>query len=341
MRFIALGILIAQALSTVDARRMLLQEIESSNTSAITTFNVSAVTTMLFDDAAKCKCSYTGLSNGIDVSNEGRGCFYSPMLANESYHCYVSDADGCRDGSISPSSRYPGAFLRACNPLLEVLTPYNDVLPFDSVTEAFLSRKDLALYSLIVSTNDDFNDSISKWNQAADNIGTLLVPTNDAIERFSRLRLMESNLTNTIESVKMGDALKTLIVDGSFGAIKSDSTFASTMQTRSPVENLNALTLSYVDAQFLEPYIDVRSWFTRTFDKLFRHARHEQIMSRVHSVPRILPLNLVIERSTLNDNGTITKPLNNVKFAVQDVLFARNGAVFVVDGLIEPALNNA
>jgi len=334
MRVLALGVFLAHSLSIVDARRV--RNIKSANSNT-----TSASPTTL---STKCSCSYSGFSNGIDVSNEGRGCFYSPMLANEAYHCYVSDAeaDGCR--GVSPSTRYPGAFFRACNPLLETLTPYNDVLPFDSVTEAFRSRKDLALYTLIVSTNTDFGDSISNlnWNQASDAVGSLFVPTNAAIENFVRFRLMASNLTSAINSEKMADALKTLIVDGSYGYDgKTFTTFASTMQTQTHVGNLNALTLSYADAKFLQPYIDTRNWLTRTFDKIFRHRHNSEIMSKVYSVPSKLPTNLVVERSRVITNGTVAKPLNSIKVAVQDLLFARDGVVFVIDGVIEPASNIA
>ena len=335
MRVIALGVFVAHSLSIVDAKR----ERANSNTTVANTTSTSSTTF-----STKCKCSYSGFSSGIDVSNEGRGCFYSPMRENETYHCYVSDAeanDGCQ--GVSPSTRYPGAFLRACNPLLETLTPYNDILPFDSVTEAFSSRKDLSLFSLIVSTNTDFGDVVSNlnWNQDSDAVGTLFVPTNAAIENFARFRLMESNLTSAINSGNMSDALKTLIVDGSFGRYEYESktftTFASTMQTRTHVRNLDALTLSYADAKFLQPYIDSRNWLTRTFDKIFRRRHNSKIMSKVHSVPSKLPTNLVVERSRVMTSGTVAKPLNSIKVAVQDLLFARNGVVFVIDDVVEPA----
>ena len=341
MRVIALGVFVAHSLSIVDAKR----ERANSKTTVPTASTSPTTSTSSTTFSTKCKCSYSGFSSGIDVSNEGRGCFYSPMLENETYHCYVSDAEanGCQ--GVSPSTRYPGAFLRACNPLLETLTPYNDVLPFDSVTEAFSSRKDLSLFSLIVSTNTDFGDVVSNlnWNQDSDAVGTLFVPTNAAIENFARFRLMEPNLTSAINSENMSDALKTLIVDGSFGRYEYDgktfTTFTSTMQTRTHVRNLDALTLSYADAKFLQPYIDSRNWLTRTFDKIFRRRHNSKIMSKVHSVPSKLPTNLVVERSRVITSGTVAKPLNSIKVAVQDLLFARNGVVFVIDGVIEPASN--
>jgi uncharacterized surface protein with fasciclin (FAS1) repeats len=36
-------------------------------------------------------------------------------------------------------------------------------------------------------------------------------------------------------------------------------------------------------------------------------------------------------------SGTVAKPLNSIKVAVQDLLFARNGVVFVIDDVVEPA----